>query len=152
VFQGNERKMVEEISLLSRDVMDFRKSIRPQRNLFLASPSHYLVASDTVTKWRRVHGQLLKMWDVLESMFESVRELSSTNFTLLQHKENELLRMLTVYSIIVIPMLVLVDPLFAPRAADAGLIDQIVFWAVLGVLVVTLLIVLYRFKGRRSRL
>jgi len=148
VFQGNEKKMVEEISLLTRDVMDFRKVIRPQKSLFSTVPTQEIMTDDIATKWNRVHGQLMKMWEVLESMFESVRELSNTNFTLLQHKENELLRLLTVYSIIVIPMLILTDPLFAPRSADATRVDTIVFWAVLGTLVITLISILWRFRKK----
>ena len=148
VFQGNEKKMVEEISLLSRDVMDFRKVIRPQKSLFVSPPKHRLMTDDILIKWNRVHGHLLKMWEVLESMFESVKELSNTNFTLLQHKENELLRLLTVYSIIVIPMLILVDPYFAPRAVNATIVDSLVFWAVLAVLVVTLIVIFIKFKRR----
>jgi len=148
VFQGNERKMVEEISLLTRDVMDFRKVVRPQKSLFQSPPAHNLVSGEIMTRWNRAHGQLMKMWEVLESMSESVKELSNTNFTLLQHKENELLRILTVYSIIVIPMLILVDPYFAPRAANATMVDIVVFWAVLGVLVFTLASILLRFRKK----
>lgn len=148
VFQGNEKKMVEEISLLSRDVMDFRKIIRPQKSLFMSSPRNKLMTGEIAIKWHRVHGHLLKMWEVLESMFESVKELSNTNFTLLQHKENELLRLLTVYSIIVIPMLILVDPYFAPKAPNATIIDTMVFWAVLATLVVTLTVILLKFRQK----
>jgi len=148
VFQGNERKMVEEISFLTRDVMDFRNVIRAQTNLFTSMPEHSLLDPDTGMQWRRVHEQLLKMWDILEGLFESAKELSSTNFTLLQHKENELLRLLTVYSIIVIPMLVLTDPFFDPRAPDATLVDDLVFWIVIGVLVISLVGILSRFRRR----
>jgi magnesium transporter len=149
IFQGNERKMVEEIAVLTRDVLDFRKVIRPQNSLFVTTPRHLLVNPDAAARWRRVHGQLLRMWEILEGMFESVRELSNANFTLLQHKENELLRLLTIYSIVVIPMLVLVDPLFNPRAVDASVVDTIVFWIVIGVLVVTLLLILIRSRSKR---
>ncbi len=149
VFQGNERKMVEEVSLLTRDVMDFRKVIRPQLSLFKRLPNHRLIGEEVSTKWDRVNGQLLKMWDVLESMYESTRELSNTNFTLLQHKENELLRLLTIYSIIVIPMLILTDPFFNPRAVDSTIVDDIAFWSILGVLVVTLVIIFARVRGRK---
>lgn len=150
VFQGNERKMVEEISVLTRDVMDFRKVIRPQTRLFARQPRHPFLVPEVITQWQRAQGQLLKMWEILESMMESVRELSNTNSTLLQHKENELLRLLTAYSIVIIPMLILVDPLFDPRAADASAIDAAAFWIVLGVLLLTLIIVLWR--ARRKRL
>ena len=151
VFQGNERKMVEEISILTRDVMDFRKIVRPQKSLFSSVPQHEFINAETASKWRRVRGQLLRMWDLLESMVESVRELSNTNFTLLQHKENEILRLLTIYSIIVIPMLLFVDPYFAPGAADANFKDKIAFWVVLSVLVATLIIILAKLKRKRYR-
>lgn len=148
VFQGNEKKMVEEISLLSRDVMDFRKIVRPQKSLFMVPPRHPLMTDEIRLKWNRVHGHLLKMWEILESMFESVKELSNTNFTLLQHKENELLRLLTVYSIIVIPMIILVDPYFAPSSPNATIVDTVVFWGVLAILVVTLIVILMKFRKK----
>lgn len=150
VFQGNERKMVEEISVLTRDVMDFRKVIRPHTSLFATVPQHALITPAVVITWRRAQGKLLRMWETLESMFESVRELSNTNYTLIQHKQNELLRLLTIYSIVVIPMLVLVDPFFNPRAVDSTMVDNVVFWVVIGLLVVTLLSILL--KASRKRL
>lgn len=149
VFQGNERKMVEEVSLLTRDVMDFRKVIRVQTSLFRKLPDSPLVTLEAALRWERVNGQLLKMWDVLESMFESVKELGNTNFTLLQHKENELLRLLTIYSIVVIPMLVLTDPFFDPAEENANFADFVAFWMILGVLVITLVVILIRVKRKR---
>ena len=150
VFQGNEGKMVEEISYLARDVMDFRKVIRPQTSLFAEQPSNSMINGEVAVRWHRVHGQLLRMWEMLESLFESTKELSSTNFTLLQHKQNELLRLFTVYSIVVIPMLVLTDPYFSPNANGDRTIDKIIFWAVLGTLVVTVTYIIWRFKRKNS--
>ncbi|MFH1354269.1 MAG: CorA family divalent cation transporter [bacterium] len=150
IFQGYERKMVEEISVLTRDVMDFRKIIRPHTRLFAAVPRHVFITPAVAAKWQRVHGQLLRMWETLESMFESVRELSNANFTMLQYKENELLRLLTIYSIVVIPMLVLVGPFFNPRAANATMVDNIAFWVVVGLMTITLLFILI--KAGRKRL
>ncbi len=150
VFQGNERKMVEEISLLTRDLMDFRKVVRPHNRLLASPPRHSLATPAAQARWQRVHSQHQKLWENLESMFESVRELGNANSTMLQHKENELLRLLTIYSIVAIPMLVLVDPFFAPRAADATVIDRVAFWLVIGALAAILLFVLG--KARRRNL
>ncbi|HBE90296.1 MAG: hypothetical protein A3E37_00805 [Candidatus Andersenbacteria bacterium RIFCSPHIGHO2_12_FULL_46_9] len=150
VFQGNERKMVEEISYLARDVMDFRKVVRPQTSLFANLPPSSLVNNEIEVRWQRVHGQLLRMWEMLESLFESTKELSATNFTLLQHKQNELLRLFTVYSIVVIPMLILTDPYFSPNAAGTRTVDKAVFWIVLATLVITLTYIFWRFKRKNS--
>lgn len=149
IFQGNERKMVEEISLLTRDVMDFRKVIRPQKNLIRSAPAHKLITDDSAHKLVWVRGQLLKMWEILESMFESVRELSRTNFSLIQHKQNDLLRILTVYSIIVIPVLSFVGPVFNPGSPTASPTDTIIAWSILGLLLLILVVLLVNARHRR---
>ncbi len=149
VFLGNERKMVEEIAILTRDVMDFRRVIRPHTSIFRGHINHSFLTPENSLRWVRVHGLLMKMWEHLESMFESVKELNNTNSTLLQHKENELLRILTLYSILVIPMILLVDPFFTPGAADANIIDKVFFWMVIGVLVMALIFIGLRFRKKR---
>lgn len=149
VFQGNEKKMVEEIAVLQRDVMDFRKVIRPQLNLFNEVPNHLLVEAQQREQWLRMNGQVKKIWDLLESLFESAKELSFTNASLLQHKENELLRLLTIYSVIIIPALILVDPFFTPGASDAGIIDKLAFGVVMTFLVGILLFIFVRSKEKR---
>lgn len=150
VFQGNERKMVEEISYLARDVMDFRKVIRPQTSLFAQIPRQVMVTAEAEIRWQRIHGQLLRMWEMLESLFESTRELSNTNFTLLQHKQNELLRLFTVYSIVAIPVLILTDPYFSPTAVNATRTDKIAFFVVLAALIIALIGIIWRFRKKNS--
>ena len=148
VFHGNERKMVEEISILIRDVIDFRKIIRPQTSLFKKPPSHKFVTTELNSQWRRLHGQTYKLWDFLESLLENTTQLNDTNVNLLQHKENELLRLLTYYSIIAIPISILATS-FSPRGPDSLPLDKIIFWGMLGTLVLVLLLILFQFKKRR---
>lgn len=149
VFHGNERKMVTEIALLTRDVTDFRRIIRSQRRLFHECPEHALVASEAREMWRRLGRIVDKLWDMLENLSESVKQLGKTNFALLQHKENELLRLLTLYSILAIPILVVAQSLAAPWHADATTTDAVVFWLSFGLLVVALGIVIWRIKHKR---
>lgn len=145
VFQGNEHKMVEEISVLTRDVMDFRKIIRPQRHLFSQLPRHALVTAETAATWYRVGKGPEKMWEILEGMLESVKEIAKTNFTLLQYKENELLRVLTIYSIIAVPAFLLVAPLNLP---DLGLTSPL-FYAFLGLVCAFTIILIFIFLRSR---
>lgn len=147
VFQGNERKMVEEISYLTRDTMDFRKIIRPQRDLFAQPPEHALVAPGR-EPWLSVNRQLQKIWETLESVYESIDQLSATNASLLQHKENELLRLLSLYSIITIPAWILITP-FTPGQGTTSLLQLLVYWGIFIVLLVTFLIIVLRFRAKR---
>ncbi|MEX1997624.1 MAG: CorA family divalent cation transporter [Candidatus Andersenbacteria bacterium] len=148
VFQGNERKMVEEVAILARDVMDFRKIIRPHKNLFAQVPSHSLITPAVVGPWLRLHNQVNKLWEMLESLSESTRDLGRTNSNLLQYKEGQLLQMLTYYSIISIPVFILLTP-FNPRQEQATIVDITIYWGVLSLLVVVLILIFLRFKGKR---
>jgi Mg2+ and Co2+ transporter CorA len=147
VFQGNERKMVEEIAILTRDIMDFRKIIRAQRSLFADLPEHPFFDDESRTKWQRVYHQMQKLWEILESLLDSVKELGQTNNALLQYKQNELLRMLTFYSILSIPAFILVTP-YNPSITGATWVDTIVYWAIFTILIVSLGAILFRAKRK----
>lgn len=146
VFQGNERKMVEEIAILTRDVLDFRKIVRPHVSLFSRTISEFSL--DDTKYWDRLGNQAKRIWEALESLYESTKELRETNDSLLQHKENELLRSLTYYSIVAIPVFIFVGQ-YNPRAEQSTLVDHIVFWLVLGFLVVTFFTILLHSRHKR---
>lgn len=148
VFHGNERKMVEEIAVLRRDVMDFRSVMRPQASIFDTVPNHALITPELREPWTRLSGQLKRIWDMLEGLSENVQELSDTNEALLQHKENQLLRMLTIYSIVAIPALILVTPFNFPDV----LVGSPLFFLFLSIFLIFTLILIWifaRFKDRK---
>ncbi len=147
VFHGNERKMVEEIAVLSRDVLDFRRIGRSQVGLFNEVPEG-VFDHEATTQWRRLGSQTSQLWEMLESVHESIQELRNANDSMLQHKENELLRMLTLYSIITIPLWVFVGP-YNPRGVGATIVDYIVFWSVIIGLVLVLIYIFMRAKKRK---
>lgn len=148
VFQGNERKMVEEISILLRDVIDFRAVIRPQLGVFEELPDSPLFTDTTRRTWSRLHGQNKKLWEVLASLLEGSQELRVTNGSLLQFKQNELLRVLTYYSIVSIPVFILLTP-FNPRGSSASSWDAVIYWGILATLVLVLLGIFLRFRNKR---
>lgn len=148
VFSGNERKMVEEVSVLTRDVMDFRKIIRPQQRLFARLPAHPLLTDNAAIVWQRIAGQVNKLWDMLESLAESVSEVSHTNTTLLEYKQGEILRVLTYYSIVSIPLVIMGQSL-SPFEEGASPWRLYVYWGNLVFLMIVLILVLLRFRGKR---
>jgi len=148
IFHGNERKMVEEASVLMRDVMDFRRIVRSQRDLFATLPGHALIDEYSRDQWYRLHAQTRKLWDFLESLYESTSELSTTNYHLLQHKENELLRLLTYYSIISIPIIIFIAPI-SQRLNSGNPAYSIIFFGILGTLIVSLLVIFLRFRKKK---
>lgn len=147
VFHGNERKMVEEVAILTRDVLDFRKIVRPQLNMFAEVVSEPF-PDEIKTQLHRLAGQVHQLWEILQSLHESTKELRNTNDSLLQYKENELLRMLTWYSIIAIPVWIFIGP-FDPFQREAQAYEHITFWSILGLLVLFLGWIFIHGKRRR---
>jgi len=94
-----------------------------------------------------VNGQTKKLWDILEGLLESTTQLGKTNRDLLQHKENELLRLLTYYSIISIPLLLLMEPFYA--YVGRNVVTTAIYVAGLGALTLLLLYIFIRAKRRR---
>lgn len=149
VFRGNERKMVEEIAILNRDVMDFRSIMRPQRSVFSSDPEHPFVDAESLAQWRRLHGQMQRLWDILESLSEKVHELGQTNDSLLQHKENQLLRVLTIYSFIAIPAFIIVAPLNLPEF-EIGSFSFYLFVSLVSIFALLLIGIFARYSPRRN--
>lgn len=144
IFRGNERKMVEEVAVLTRDVMDFRRVIRVQQHLFEEVPNHAWIDESAALQWERLERQLAKLWDMLDGLTESMNVLGRTNDMLLQHKENQLLRLLSFYSIITIPVLVLASP-FNTEAANY----RNLFWVVFSLLVFSLALTFFWAKRKK---
>jgi len=148
VFHGNERKMVEEIAVLSRDVLDLHRVALPQKGLFQGLHRQYAFTIPEQDALARVQHQSEQLWNTLQVLHSSMQELRSTNDSLLQHQENELLRMIFSYSIITIPLLALVNE-FNPHRAGATYIDVILFWGIVLFLIILLFALFARARKRR---
>lgn len=148
IFHGNERKMVEEIALLSRDVLDFHRIALPQKGLFQALHRHYAFTPQEQELISRAYHQSEQLWNILQVMHSSMQELRNTNDSLLQHQENELLRMIFSYSILTVPMLALITE-FNPHRVGATLFDTIAYWTIVAFLIILLIAIFGRARRKR---
>ncbi len=148
VFHGNERKMVEEIAVLSRDVLDFHRVSLPQRGLFQTLHRQYNFTHQEQEALSRIHHQSEQMWNTLQVLHSSMQELRNTNDSLLQHQENELLRMIFSYSIITVPLLAVIN-IFNPHRVGATYVDAIIFWGIIAFLTILLFAIFARAKKKR---
>ncbi|HSX24909.1 MAG TPA: CorA family divalent cation transporter [Candidatus Andersenbacteria bacterium] len=148
VFHGNERKMVEEIAVLSRDVLDFHRVALPQRGVFQTLHRQYNFTHQEQDILSRIHHQSEQMWNTLQVLHSSMQELRNTNDSLLQHQENELLRMIFSYSIITVPLLAVIN-IFNPHRVGATYIDTIIFWSIIAFLTLLLVAIFARARKRR---
>ncbi len=148
IFAGQERQMVTELSVIQRDLSGFRSVIRPQRHLYESgvlqgewnAPAFQAV-------FRRLHGELARLWERLETMWERTQALSETNAMLLDHKLNEFLKLLTVLGALFIPFgLVAQTAVFLD--ASIAVPNKVIFWIIVGAMFIVDYIFLWRAKQR----
>ncbi len=151
IFEGGRSsEIVRDISNAKQEIINFRAVIRPQRAVFRAlerAKQRYLTEEldiyfDDLTDASE------RIWDVLENFLEIVNGLESTNESVLSHRLNDGLRVLTAVSVILLP-LTLVASMFGMNVAFPGEGTPVAFWvivaAMLGIAVV--MVLFFRRRG-----
>lgn len=106
IFNGNEREMVREISIIKRDILNFRRTLMPQRSIIesiIAQPNG-VVPHDIKIYYQDLIGTNIRLWNDLESAKETIVSLEKTNNSLLSEKINHRMRIITVFSVLWIPI------------------------------------------------
>ena len=106
IFGGNERQMVREISIVKRDILNFRRTLMPQRSIIesIISQSNGTVPKDIKMYYHDLIGTNIRLWNDLESAKETIISLEKTNNSLLSEKINQRMRIITVFSVLWIPV------------------------------------------------
>lgn len=106
VFAGREKEMVAEISVVKRDILNFRRTLKPQRSLL---ESLTLLEQPFIPRELKVYFQDListniRIWNMLESSKETIEALEATNNSLLSNKLDQTMKVLTVFSAVILPL------------------------------------------------
>lgn len=106
IFSGNEKKMVREISIAKRDILNFRRTMMPQRAILesIVTQPGNIVAPDIKPYYHDLIGTNIRLWNMLESAKETVGSLEETNNTLLSEKINSKMNFITIFTVMFIPM------------------------------------------------
>ncbi len=108
VFAGKEKEMVVEISLVKRDVLNFRRTLKPQRHVIesLAQMESELLPVDLKPYFQDLVGTNIRLWNALESNKETIESMEETNNSLLSNKLNLTMKVLTIFNAIFMPVTV----------------------------------------------
>jgi magnesium transporter len=152
IFEGRSDEVVRDIFNVKQEIINFRKVIRPQRSVlrdlenskqrFLAPAEGELEIyfDDIVDAHERI-------WDMLENYKEVVEALEETTESLLSHRVNDILRVLTSISVIVLP-LTLIASIWGMNVGVPGEGDQADFYVIAGVMVALLVGMVAYFRRR----
>lgn len=106
IFGENPRGTVEDVAVLRRDIISFRRIIRPQTEAveLLEQKEWPVFKEDPEIYFGDIADHLRKIRDTLDDYKEVVEGLSDTNNTLISFRINEVIRVLTIISTIMLPL------------------------------------------------
>jgi len=108
VFNGKEKEMVREISIVKRDILNFRRTLKPQRHIIesLAQMKTDLIPTELSAYFQDLTGTNVRLWNALESNKETIESMEETNNSLLSNKLNMTMKVLTIFNAIFLPVTV----------------------------------------------
>jgi magnesium transporter len=148
---GRSEEIVRDISNAKQEIINFRKVIRPQRTVlqdleknkqrFLAPDIDLEIYFDDIVDASE------RIWDMLENYKEVIEALEETNESVISHRVNEILRVLTSISVIVLP-LTLIASIWGMNVGVPGEGDSQDFFIVVGSMVVVMAAMIAFFRRR----
>jgi magnesium transporter len=140
---------VRDISNAKQEIINFRKIVRPQRAAFrdLERTKSRYIAEDLDIYFDDINDASERVWDLLENYKEVVEALESTNESVLSHRVNDSLRVLTAFSVIMLP-LTLIASVFGMNVGVPGEGSIHAFWVIIAVMVGVLAGMLGYFRHR----
>lgn len=106
IFQRGVRQLVEELSVVRRDIITLRRIIRPNIPVLrqLESRERAFLQLDEDIYFGDIVDHLNKQWDMLEDNRELIEGLNATLDSLTSHRINEVIKTLTIISVVLLPM------------------------------------------------
>ena len=147
IFKGNEREMVHEISFVKRDILNFRRTLKPQKSVLesLARDNYPILEPELRPYFQDLVGTNIRVWSALENAKETIESLENTNDALLSNKLNYTMKVLTIFSAIFLPMTVISNILAMSVPIPWGH-SPLGFWIWIGIMLLVSLITVLIFR------
>jgi magnesium transporter len=149
IFSGRGEEVVRDISNAKQEIINFRKIIRPQRTVLrdLERTKRRFLEEELDIYFDDIVDASERIWDMLENYKEVVEALEDTNESVISHRVNDILRVLTAFSVVVLPLTFLAS-LWGMNTGVPGEGDIGAFWIIVGTMVGVLLGMVGYFRHR----
>lgn len=107
IFTNQEmRDRLEDIMRLKKSIITFRRTIAPQRSVVsqLEHKNKKFLQEDLEVYFDDVVDVIEKVWQSLEILKETAETLESTNENLISHYTNNTMKILTIMSVVMLPL------------------------------------------------
>jgi magnesium transporter len=150
MFEGHAEDVVRDISNVKQEIISYRKVMKPERSTLRVLDRRVarFLPEELEDYFDDLNDAAERIWDQLDNYKEVVEGLESTNESVLSHRQNDMLRVLTLISVTMLP-LTLISGIFGMNLDFPGFGSAEAFWIVAGVLVATLVGMIGFFRWKR---
>ncbi len=150
MFEGAAEDVVRDISNVKQEIISYRKVVKPERSTLrvLERRIDRFLPEELDLYFDDINDAVERIWDQLDNYKEVVEALESTNESVISHRQNDVLRLLTIISVTVLP-LTLITSVFGMNVLFPGEGTSTAFWVILGALLATLAAMLGFFRWKR---
>src|SRR5262249_19800851 len=106
VFEGRSEEVVRDLSNAKQESISYRKSITTQRSTLRLLERHVerFLPEELEEYFDDIVDAAERIWDMLDNYKEVVEALEDTNESVISHRQNDILRVLTIFSVILLPL------------------------------------------------
>lgn len=107
IFEQEQKKAVSYILSLRHNIINFRKIMQSHKNIIkqLMNIKSGLVPEQKIKPYyNELLGHSKRVWEILENQKEMIEVLNGTNESLLNYRISDIMKTLTIFSVIVFPL------------------------------------------------
>jgi magnesium transporter len=150
MFEGRAEDVVRDLSNVKQEIISYRKIIKPERTTLRLLERHTdrFLPEALEDYFDDIVDSAERIWDLLDNYKEVVEALEDTNESVLSHRQNDVLRLLTLISVVLLPLTLLAS-IFGMNVDFPGYGTAEAFWLIIGALVGTALALTAFFRIKR---
>jgi magnesium transporter len=149
IDEGHFEEIVRDISRAKQEIISYRKIMKPQRPSLrlLERRVERFLPEDLELYFDDLVDASERIWDLLDNYKEVVEALESTNESAISHRQNQVLRLLTIFSVTMLPLTVITG-IFGMNVLYPGEGGHTAFWVILGAMFAVLagMVGFFRYK------
>jgi magnesium transporter len=152
IFNGQEKKMVKEILIIKRNIVSLRKIMQAHKNIvrkLIDKRGKYFIPISINVYFNNTLEQTKDIWDILETLNETINALHATNESLISFRLNDIMKILTTITVILAPVN-LIAFIFGMNTSMMPFIKHPYgFWIILGLMILTMFTFIIIFKRKK---
>jgi magnesium transporter len=151
LYDAQSMKTLEYISLIAQDIINFRRVITPQRYFIrdLEGIKSKIIKENLDIYFDDIEDKIDRIWNTLDNYKEVCEVLQRTNESIMTQRLNEIMKLLTIFSVIMLPLTVITGfygmNVVRLPFADHSFAPEII----IGILAVVVASMLYYFNRRK---